>query len=90
MSGWYRFPHDIDVAPRGEGVYILSESASDVGIAYVGRADDLRDRLGQHPDPSNPCLKRKNISFFAYEQTPNSESREQELINRLDPPCNRQ
>lgn len=89
MYQWHFFPGDINKSPSSEGVYLLSETNSDDGIVYVGRADDLRDRLSQHPDPQNPCLQRKNINYFAYEITYNSESREQELISKYDPECNR-
>ena len=89
MYNWYRFPGDIGNAPASEGVYLLSETASENGIVYVGRADNLQERLSQHPDPNNPCLQRKNISYFAYEITSDSENREQELIDQYDPPCNR-
>ncbi len=86
---YYKFPADINNAPISEGVYFLSENASDDGVVYVGKADNLRERLSQHPDPENPCLQRKNISYFAYEVTNNSENREQELIDECEPDCNR-
>ena len=89
MTEFYRFPKDIDKAPNSEGVYLLSETASEKGIVYVGRADDLNQRLSQHPDPENPCLQRKNISYFAYEVTNDSEDREQELIDEYNPNCHR-
>ena len=90
MTNWMNFDGDVDEAPQSEGVYLLAERPSDSGIVYVGRADDLRQRLSQHPDPDNPCLGRKNSSYFAYEVTSNSESREQQLIDYHDPVCNRQ
>ena len=89
MTEFYRFPEDVSKAPTFEGVYLLSGTVSENGIVYIGRADDLYQRLSQHPDPENPCLQRKNISYFAYEITSNSESREQELIDKYDPDCNR-
>ena len=88
MNNWYRFPGDIGNAPASEGVYLLSETASKNGIVYVGRADDLYQRLSQHPDPENPCLQKKDISYFAYEVTNNSENRERELISDYSPDCN--
>lgn len=90
MNGWFNFPDDIDKAPQSEGVYILSKTVSETGIVYVGRADDLHDRLSQHPDPKNPCLQRKSINYFAFEESGNSEDRERELINKYDPECNRE
>lgn len=86
---YYKFPEDISNAPNSEGVYFLSKSASDDGIIYIGRADNLRERLFQHPDPENPCLEKKDISYFAYEVTNNSKEREEELIGEYDPECNR-
>lgn len=89
MYKWYNFPQDINKAPNSEGVYLLSESASEDGIIYVGRADNLNERLSEHPDPNNPCLQRRNISYFAFEITNSSEGREQDLISKYDPTCNR-
>jgi len=89
MYNWYDFPEDIDEAPTSEGVYLLSETDSENGIVYVGRADNLRERLSEHPDPKNPCLQRKSINYFAYEVNNYSERREEELIGRYDPECNR-
>lgn len=81
------FPREIDGVPSSEGVYLLGDSYRNV--IYVGRADDLNQRLAQHPDPQNPCLQRKKVSYFAYEVTRSSENREQELIDRYNPECNR-
>jgi len=86
---WYDFPKDINIAPNSEGVYLLSETSLESGIIYVGRSDDLRKRLSEHPDPENPCLEKKSINYFAYEVTNNSESREEDLIRKYDPECNR-
>ena len=88
MIGWKKFKEDIDDAPISEGVYLLLETNSEDGIVYVGRADNLYNRLSQHPDPSNPCLQRKAISYFAFEVNSDSENREQELIEEHDPVCN--
>lgn len=87
MSKWYRFKEDLNAAPTTEGVYLLSNSLQ-ITI-YVGRADNLRKRLSEHPDPDNPCLQRKEIKYFAFEENSNSEEREQELIEKLNPECNR-
>lgn len=87
MTEFYRFPGDVNKVPNSEGVYLLSETNSEDGIVYVGRADYLQERLSQHPDPNNPCLLRKNISYFAYEVTDKSEDREQELTDKHNPEC---
>jgi len=89
MFNWYDFPEDAGKAPTSEGVYLLSETNSENGIIYAGRADNLRQRLSEHPDPKNFCLQGKNINYFAYEVTSDSERREEELIGEYDPECNR-
>ena len=89
MFDWKKFKEDLDDAPTSEGVYLLSETASEEGVVYVGRADNLYQRLSQHPDPENSCLQRKSIKFFAYEETDDSEDMEEELIEKYDPECNR-
>lgn len=86
MSNLYNFPDQIGFAPESEGVYLLYDSSRIV--VYVGRADNLRERLLQHPDPKNLCLQRVNITYFAFEETDNSEDREQDLINQYKPKCN--
>ncbi len=88
MSYWYNFPGGVGNAPRHEGVYLLSETSSENGIIYVGRADNLYERLSDHPDPQNSCLQEKIISYFAYEVTSDSERRESELIQKYNPRCN--
>ncbi len=88
MYNWYSFPENIDKAPSSEGVYLLSETSSEDGIIYVGRADDLQKRLSEHPDPQNSCLQGKDINYFAYEVTSDSERREEELIDKYNPECN--
>ena len=89
MYNWYNFPENVNKALFSEGVYLLSETDSEDGIIYVGRADNLQERLSEHPDPENSCLQRKNINYFAYEVTDDSEKREGELIDKYDPDCNR-
>ena len=87
MTNWYRFPADLKAVPNTEGVYQLGDALQKV--VYAGRADNLQERLSKHPDPQNPCLQRKSIKYFAFEETSDSEDREQELIDKYDPECNR-
>lgn len=87
MTNWYNFMGDKDRAPSTEGVYLLGDTLQNV--VYAGRADDIHNRLSEHPDPNNPCLWRKAIRYFAFEETHNSEEREQELIRYYNPKCNR-
>ena len=87
MTNWYNLPGDLNLVPNTEGVYLLADDHHNT--VYVGRTDDLNKRLFEHPDPQNPCLRKKNIQYFAFEENPNSEARETELINEHDPECNR-
>lgn len=87
MTDWYRFPESLNVAPITEGVYLLGNTLQNV--IYVGRADNLRERLSGHPDPNNPCLQEEEVKYFAFEETSESEDMEQELIDKYDPKCNR-
>lgn len=87
MIDWLKFPEDLNEAPNTEGVYLLGDVLQNV--VYAGRANNLWERLSEHPDSQNPCLRRKNIKYFAFEETSNSEEREQELIYEYDPECNR-
>ena len=86
MAYWYKLPEEINVAPTTEGVYILGDVYQTP--VYVGRSDNLYERLSEHPDPNNCCLQKKNIKYFAFEETYNSERREQELIEEYDSECN--
>ena len=87
MAYWYKLPEEINVAPPTEGVYILGDAYQTP--VYVGRSDNLYERLSEHPDPNNDCLQRKGIRYFAFEETYNSGRREQELIKKYNPECNR-
>ncbi len=87
MTNWYRFREDLNIAPTTEGVYLLGDSIQ-IPI-YVGRANNLKKRLSEHPDPDNSCLQRKKIKYFAFEENSNSKERESELIEKHDPECNR-
>lgn len=87
MTNWYNFPDNLESAPNREGVYLLGDIFEKV--IYVGRTGNLYERLSEHPDPNNPCLQRKTIKYFAFEETTDSEKREQELIEYYDPECNR-
>ena len=87
MIYWYKFPEEINIAPNTEGVYILGDAYQTP--VYVGRPDNLYERLSENPGPNNYCLQRKNIKCFAFEETYNSEGRGQELIEEYDPECNR-
>jgi len=86
MMNWHNLPEDLKLVPDTEGVFILGDAY--YNIVYVGRADNLNKRLSEQPDPQNPCLMRKDIQYFAFEENPNSEGRERELISEYNPECN--
>lgn len=87
MTDWYKFPEDLNIAPTTEGVYLLGGVLKNV--VYAGRSGNLRERLSEHPDPNSSCLQRKKIKYFSFEETSYSEEREQELVDKYDPECNR-
>ena len=87
MIYWHGFPEEVNITPNAKGVYILGDA--DQTPVYVGRSANLYERLSEHPDPDNYCLQKKNIKYFAFEETYNSEPRERELIEEHDPECNR-
>ena len=72
--------------PDTEGVYLLADDRHNV--VYVGKANNLNSELSKHPDPHNPCLRSKNIKYFSFEENPNSETREAQLISEHNPECN--
>ncbi len=87
MENWYNFRGDLGSAPETEGVFLLADDRHN--IVYVGRATNLGKELSEQPDPGNQCLRSKNIKYFAFEETPNSEAKEAQLISEHDPECNR-
>ncbi|GAI77522.1 unnamed protein product [marine sediment metagenome] len=87
MIYWHRFPEEINMAPNTKGVYMLSDAYQTP--VYVGRSVNLYERLSEHPDLNNYCLQKKNIKYFAFEETYSSEPRERELTEEYDPECNR-
>ena len=87
MIYWHRFPEEINMAPNAKGVYMLGDAYQ--APVYVGRSANLYERLSEHPDLNNYCLQKKDIRYFAFEETYNSEPRERELIKEYNPECNR-
>ena len=88
-------------APTVAGVYGLFKSGS--GLArtwvWVGESSNIRQRLFQHLnnngrddselDPSERCIKRQQPTKYVYEETLFAGTREEQLIEELDPVCNR-
>ena len=56
---------------------------------YVG-SGFIRARLLDHLNNDNPCITRKQPTHFVHEITQDYRQREKELIQELDPECNRQ
>ena len=70
---------NIQNVPVREGVYELSDTNKT--IIYIGRSDNLQDRLHQHLNTTDPCIV--NAKYFRYEVTWNSENRETELLEEF-------
>lgn len=83
------------LVPRAGGVYALHDLR---GILYVGRTNDLLRRFQEHEVlPANPLIalaRRHGVGElrFSWIVLPDPRRRravEAELIQTLDPPCNR-
>ena len=90
-SGTYDYNEEqiLRVAPIGEGVYGIFQSSG--ACVYVGRADNIEQRLLQHvrgDSDQAPCINRNSPSYFQFESTSDSYSRESSLIRELSPICN--
>lgn len=65
---------------RKRGVYAIFDGADE--CIYVGRADDLRERLGEHirgTSDESACINGRGPSYWCYEATFYNVAREQEL-----------
>ncbi len=67
---------EIQNVPESEGVYELADYSK--AVIYIGRSNNLKRRLNEHLNTSDPCLR--SVQYFCYEKTWNSEQREQELL----------
>lgn len=76
--------------PNQAGVYELANFSR--STIYIGRSDDLNQRLQGALNSSDPC--RRRATWFRYEVTSWSEQRERELLEEYleqhgrYPPCN--
>lgn len=56
--------------PNFSGVYRLSYRSSDgnIYVFYVGQADDLKARIGQHlsPNETNLCIRKMLTNYTCY------------------------
>ncbi len=72
------------------GVYGLIQVEED-GWAwiYIGRAEDIRERLLEHLNEDDPCLISYPPTHFVAAITKDDVKREKELILEYDPECNK-
>jgi excinuclease UvrABC nuclease subunit len=81
-------PKIIQRAPRASGVYGIFNKE---GWIYVGATGNLRAALLGHFDGNNACIKKSAPMGFQFERVPAKEraKRKRELIEELNPNCNR-
>ena len=72
------------------GVYGLIQVQED-GWAwiYIGRAEDIRERLLEHLNEDDPCLGKYSPTHFVTALTQDHVKLEKELILKHDPECNK-
>ena len=84
-------------APTSGGVYrLIYKSGDDFYVFYVGRSSDLKGRLLDHLNPSEPnaCIKRylrDYDCFFRFIEVSSESERvriEKEQIDEYEPTCN--
>ncbi len=90
----FRRSSDLQV-PAEAGVYVLHDLR---GALYVGRSCSLRRRFAEHElEPANPLIAkaRQNavgplmFSWIRLDDPKRRKAVEAELVQALDPPCNR-
>lgn len=96
LDGTVPFSRSSDLlVPARPGVYILHDLR---GALYVGRSISLAKRFTQHEDrPANPLIAKARgsavgpllFSWIVLEDPKRRAAVEAELIQALDPPCNR-
>jgi hypothetical protein len=73
---WYKLQAPSG-APQVEGAYELGNSSG--AVVYIGRSNNLGDRLSQHAATDDPCI-RQNADRHRYEATSRSVERKKELF----------
>ena len=96
LDGTVPFRRSSDMlVPPGAGVYLLHDLR---GVLYVGRTCSLRRRFEEHElNPTNPLIAQArkhavgplSFSWILLADPKRLRAVEAELINALDPPCNR-
>ena len=91
-SDWHAFiPDDIKKVPDRKGVYQLGSVKE---VLYIGLSENLRQRLNEHYDSIDSCIKKTTI--FRYYETSNPHFEEQEQLKQYKsvhgrlPNCNEQ
>lgn len=80
----------VSSVPESEGAYQLFDAGR--SLIYIGRSDNLRRRLNEHLNSSDTRIR--SASYFTYEVTSLSISREQQLLEEYQrshgrlPRCN--
>ena len=74
-------------APPSSGVYGLSNAA---GWIYIGESDNIKARLLEHLQGSDPTIHGSNPTGFSFElcHSYNRVARQNQLIVELHPICN--
>ena len=75
-------------APESSGVDGLSNGSEWV---FIGEASNIRARLMEHLEEANTMLAKRKPTGFAFEECPpgNRLSRQDALVRRFEPFCNR-
>lgn len=92
-SDWKSLTDDrINQVPEKSGVYELHTANE---LLYIGQSDNLKRRLQEHRNSSDPCIKRATL-FRYFETTTPKTTEENLLVNYKNsntgrlPPCNEQ
>jgi len=73
---WYDFTRgNLSLVPKTSGVYCLGVGEN---IIYIGSSINLYDRLTDHYNTSDPCIKQ--ATCFAIEPCVNYRERERQLL----------
>ena len=79
------------IKPGQRGVYgLIQVEKDDWAWIYIGRADNIRERLLEHLNEDDPCLGSYSPTHFVTAITQDNVRREKELTLEYDPECNKQ
>lgn len=90
-SDWMQFSKEnVDKAPSKAGVYFLG---SEHETTYIGAADNIQERLKEHVNSADACIK--NTVAFCYHETLFPEAEEEKQLTAFQyehgrlPKCNK-